>query len=384
MERAFPEDGVFGAPGCRLTRALRIELAAAIGLLCFWGGAADLAGQVPSRAPGDNDPRLEPAPFIRVENTGSDPAFSWAADATLLPGNRLVIADLTASELVFLDAAGRPVRRAGREGQGPGEYKLLYWLEQCGSRSLFAWDPSLARVAVLNDQGKFLRQFRPPGNPARLACTRQGSLLAVMRTRSLQRPSSESPVHTAPVTIANSNGDSIGSLGEMRVGVNRPLGTIAQFAMSDDAVFFGPADSAIVHVFDHGGRWQRTIPVGKAGRVSTQRHYAAAVEHLIANRTSRDEKDLLRRQLLAIPRPTALPAYFGLHVDPQGWLWAVTSPPGEGVTVLEGKRPDGTAAGELRLPVELHVFEVGSDYVLGVETVGSGEQHVLAWRFHRQ
>jgi hypothetical protein len=120
------------------------------------------------------------------------------------------------------------------------------------------------------------------------------------------------------------------------------------------------------------------------GRPTAQHHYEAAVEHLIANRTSRSEKDMLRRQLLAIPRPTTLPAYFALLVDPGGWLWVVTSPHGEGMTVLEGRRPDGTAAGELRLPVELQVFEVGHDYVLGAEATVSGEQRVLVWRFQRQ
>lgn len=362
----------------------RIGPGAWIGCVCLWGVVGELAGQVRSGAAGGRGLALDPVPLLRVENTGVEPVFGWAVDATLLPGNRLVIADMSASELVFLDARGRLAKTAGREGQGPGEYQLLYWLEQCENQSLFAWDPGLARVAVLDDQGRFLRQFRPPGAPARLACTRQGRLLAVMRTRSLQRPSSESPVHTAPVIIANSQGDSIGSLGEMRVGVNRPLGAVAQFAMSDDAVYFGPADSAVVHAFDHGGRWQRTIPVGKAGRPTAQHHYEAAVEHLIANRTSRSEKDMLRRQLLAIPRPTTLPAYFALLVDPGGWLWVVTSPPGEGMTVLEGRRPDGTAAGELRLPAELQVFEVGHDYVLGAEATANGEQRILVWRFTRQ
>jgi hypothetical protein len=61
----------------------------------------------------------------------------------------------------------------------------------------------------------------------------------------------------------------------------------------------------------------------------------------------------------------------------------VTSVPGDGVTIIQAAEPDGRVVGEVRLPVEMDVFEIGSDYLLGAYQLPDGEQRVAAYRFSR-
>jgi hypothetical protein len=245
--------------------------------------------------------------------------FGRAIDATRLQSGTIVVADVAEGSLVFFDRSGKVVKRSGRKGQGPGEYQYLSWLHQCQGDTLYTWDPILGRVTVIDSAGRIVRQFRLPARPARLSCARNGTFAVIMRVGALGRPSSESPTHTATLTFANINGDSVGSLGEIRVGQNGPLAAIAQFATAGDRLYLGTGDSASVGVYALDGRWQRAIPAGTAGRPSTAAHYERAIDKLIAGMTPA-ERSTIKDRLLAIPMPPQLPAYSNLLTDPAGWL----------------------------------------------------------------
>jgi hypothetical protein len=61
----------------------------------------------------------------------------------------------------------------------------------------------------------------------------------------------------------------------------------------------------------------------------------------------------------------------------------VASFPGDGATILQAVEPDGRVVGELRLPVEMDLFEIGMDYILGAYQLPDGEQRVSAYQFRR-
>lgn len=330
------------------------------------------------------DLTTESEPLIDISGTAlsGEVQFGRAIDATRLQSGMIVVADVAEGSLVFFDPSGKVVKRSGRKGQGPGEYQYLSWLHQCQGDTLFTWDPILGRVSVVDSAGRVVRQFRLPGRPSRLSCARNGTFAVIMRVTAMRLPSAESPVHTATLTFANVHGDSVGSLGEIRVGQNRPLAAIAQFAMAGDRLYLGTGDSASVGMYALDGRWQGAISVGAAGRPSTPAHYERAIDKLVAGMTPA-ERTTIKEQLLAIPMPPQLPAYSNLLTDPAGWLWAVTSVPGDGVTIVQASEPDGRVVGEVRLPVEMDVFEIGIDYLLGAYQLPDGEQRVAAYQFRR-
>lgn len=61
----------------------------------------------------------------------------------------------------------------------------------------------------------------------------------------------------------------------------------------------------------------------------------------------------------------------------------VTSIPGDDATELRAIGADGGIVADLRLPVDMIVYEVGRDYILGTYEDGDGEPHVVMYRIRR-
>jgi hypothetical protein len=80
-----------------------------------------------------------------------------------------------------------------------------------------------------------------------------------------------------------------------------------------------------------------------------------------------------RQEIVArIPIPDTKPAYSSLHVDPEGNIWAEEYRQGwwaftdnvlRSWTVFN---PDGEWLGKVRLPPRFTVYQIGSDYILGL------------------
>jgi hypothetical protein len=77
--------------------------------------------------------------------------------------------------------------------------------------------------------------------------------------------------------------------------------------------------------------------------------------------------------------PDYLPPYSGVFTDPQGTVWVQLSAPGDAETWLRRVGNDSQVLKDVRIPVGLRVFEVGSTYVLGAYEEPSGEPHVAMY-----
>lgn len=108
-------------------------------------------------------------------------------------------------------------------------------------------------------------------------------------------------------------------------------------------------------------------------RRPTARNYERAIDEQVANLPALGDREEGRRMLLEIPMPRHLPSISGLFTDPQGWVWAVVSGPGDAATEIRGVSSDGRRLADLRIPEEIRVFEAGSDYVLGAHEDADGE-----------
>jgi hypothetical protein len=69
-----------------------------------------------------------------------------------------------ARELVRLDRHGTVLHRIGRQGDGPGEYRMPWRLLVSAKDTTYVEDFVTARVSVLDERDKFIRSYRvPPG-----------------------------------------------------------------------------------------------------------------------------------------------------------------------------------------------------------------------------
>ena len=114
-----------------------------------------------------------------------------------------------------------------------------------------------------------------------------------------------------------------------------------------------------------------------------QAHYDHALDESVAFVTNLDQRRGLRASFGRISMPKELPPYSALFVDPAQLLWVVVSARGDPDTRFQILRADGTAVANVRVPIGMTVFEIGSDYILGGYEDGDGEPHVALFRLHR-
>ena len=97
--------------------------------------------------------------------------------------DRIYIADVGLSEIHAFDTqTGEHEARAGREGEGPGEFRGLAWIGSCDGDNLWALDQALGRASVYSTDLDHLRTFQIEGTRDRLVTDLQcagGGLLGV-------------------------------------------------------------------------------------------------------------------------------------------------------------------------------------------------------------
>ncbi|MEO5825686.1 MAG: hypothetical protein ABIR59_07355 [Gemmatimonadales bacterium] len=306
--------------------------------------------------------------------------FTGINDATRLSGGSTAIADGAEGAIKVIDAGGTLIRTIGRRGEGPGEFGSLEWIEQCLPDTLFVWDRVLHRVTVFDSSGRTIRQFTPPGSPIRMACNSVGQVVVMMRPVMEPNQSVDAQLFASTVVI-NAFGDSIGSIGMIQAGQNRPLGTMSGFGVLPGVAIVGTAASSILSFHSFIGDTIRVLSLPTQRRVATLRHYRAAIERLMSAVGPSPADDQIRRTLLAVPMPDSLPMFRGLFVTSTGFAWVVTSSYGDGYTDIVGVRLDGPETYAIRLPIEIEVFEIGADFILGRTADEGGGSKLAGYHF---
>lgn len=326
---------------------------------------------------------VEPTPAVDIAGTtpDSEVAFNYASAATRLSNGVIVVADREGHALRFFDPSGRPLRTVGRDGEGPGEFRAPYWVGQCAPDSVFVWDAFLDRMTVFDSAGRHVRQYHVRGDLAFMECSRSGVVAGLVQPN-MGMMSAAGPHYTAPLLLADTRGEVTKSLGDVPYAENRPLGKLTRFALSDDRLYVGSAESAYVDVYTLDGRRMGVLPIGAARRRPTDREYERAIDRWLGPMT-RSAREFVRARLFEIPKPKSLPPYLDLLAEPDGTLWAQVPAPHDSATELRAIDPDGRILADLLVPQYLEVFEVGRDYILGMYEERDGEQHVVLYRLHR-
>jgi hypothetical protein len=113
----------------------------------------------------DGPPAWGPAPRL-VEDLrigglegAEEEMFGSVGAVVVTDGGTMVIADTQVPALRLFSSNGTYLGDAGREGEGPGEYRSLAGVRP-HSEGFAVWDPQNARVSVFDEAGAFLRSLR--------------------------------------------------------------------------------------------------------------------------------------------------------------------------------------------------------------------------------
>ena len=350
--------------------------------------------------------------------------FADVVAAVRLSNGDIVVADRGASELRSYDAAGNFQWRAGRFGEGPGEFQSLEFLGTTAGDTLVTFDNSLVRVQVFGPQGGLARTLRvaiTEGEAADQAAVADkaigvvdGLLIVrfveygdVMPTGIVRWPLER----LAALDLADGAGLVADGAAGPRSACARPGGR-ALFArvvcLLEGAGFRRrgrisrrdrhgslvgtpglPRDGAITAVV------RRDMAPREVTAALLDLHLDGIVEIAFPDPAAAAPEDVagLRRMWRNMPRGPTLPVLRSLHVDATGHLWlqpyyvAGAEPP-----PFEIHSPDGIWLGSVSLPpgrqrafvqYQAPYMEIGEDYVLGVWTDDLDVQYVRMYRINK-
>ena len=104
--------------------------------------------------------RVDDAPTMELSGA-EGPVLSQVTGACRRTDGSVVVASSGTGQLQVYGADGRHARAMGREGDGPGEFRSIFFVVCMPGDSVGAWDPLLGRLSVFGPDGQYARGTSP-------------------------------------------------------------------------------------------------------------------------------------------------------------------------------------------------------------------------------
>ncbi len=318
---------------------------------------------------------IDPEPVVDLTLTGSGPQheFYQARSMKQRPDGSLMIANTGSEEVRVYSATGEFQGSFGGSGDGPGEFRSLYVIENAGD-TLLAMD-SDGRVAVVAPDLTVVRTFNIAPLTLDLHYVDGGAILP--EPRALVLPQAGVAGRTRrpdPLVLFDLEGEQIDSIGETRgpelyvyggtVGVF--FGKSSHIAAMGQRIFNGANDIMQVEELDVSGNPVRILRI-PGYPLDLSDAQIAAERDFFLDRSPPGSP--FRQGFEDAPASDTRPAYNDILVDPSGAVWlelyrgASEQDQPEEWLVLDA---DGTWLGTVEIPDRFSVSDITMDAVLGV------------------
>ncbi|MDE2806366.1 MAG: hypothetical protein OXN18_14590 [Gemmatimonadota bacterium] len=312
-----------------------------------------------------------------LEATSGDDVFlSYVWDvATDSQGNVLVV-DGSEAAIIALNPDLTHNRLIGREGEGPGEFGRPAQVQVLAGDSVLVWDSQLQRITVfpsgaaepayvqlLGTQERAISVWRLAGSAGHIARSStaymaDGSDEGSTRTTVLRH------VHEADGRVADQvlfdypAGEALVQRGEGFVSMaGHPFGR-ESFAgiLAGDRIVHTSSDALEMRILNLGGQVETTLSYETTPIPVTRSELDAAADGL---------SDAFG-QLLRDGAPYVWPALTGMVVDDRDRIWVGIRRADRSTTEWAAFEADGTHQVSVDLPVEVDLYAVRGDRVVGV------------------
>lgn len=353
---------------------------------------------------------LSTAPLLRIGGEGdSTTEFLRVVGASRMASGGIVVANAGTQELRVFSGNGQYLKRLSRAGDGPGELRYLASIARFGD-TLFAMERGMGQRPLstysigsgFRDRAALTASNAPQGVSA-LARLSDGSLFVVEGSFRAVDPR-EAPVWRDSIRLGIlqlGNPGSVGWIGRFpaaswfsyqprsipgRLWMSRyTLGADLVSAVSGNCVWLGDSGTGQITTIAADGRIiaQNILPVPRRGfdDGSLEREKA----RLLAS--ARDDDDRARYEGLFSRgrRPSRAPAFKRFIPGIRGEIGVelFTEEPGtsRSIIVLDSS---GIAVAQFMTPAGLALYEMGADYVLGVQQDRDGVETVVMYRLERR
>ena len=310
----------------------------------------------------------------------------------------MFVADGGTLEIHAFDiATGHRVATAGREGVGPGEFRWLQWIGDCGRDSIFASDAVQNRVSVYSLDLDHLRTFSidvpPSGGLMALQCAGASAFVGINNHADplLDRdggglpPVGEAYRSTFDLVLFAQDGSYRQAIGPFPgweryrspgADPNRysdvPLlwGLTPVLASSDWGFVVGTNDSWSLVSYDPDGNPLDTLKVAESRVAVTRSHRAAYVQRRVQRSEGAGRPIASTRRYWAeYPYPSSFPAYSKVVALASGFVWVEQF----AAHYLEQQAPhwkvfapDGTFTATVDLPERFQLLWANETHVAGI------------------
>lgn len=329
---------------------------------------------------------LESEPAVQIGGTDVGELYELYAvrSAARLLDGRIVIANGGTQELRFYSPDGGYLNSAGGEGEGPGEFRRMGWMQRLAGDSLFVHDYGLRRISVFSGGGEFVRSIRLESTPDLPFASPIGVYADLtMLARGFANSGDTEPDglqrYESPMYHLDSDGLLMTELGlfsgdetyyQAFEGGFRFYDAVfprsTRFIVRDDVFYVAANDHCEIRLFS---------PAGELKRIVRRDHIAVVVtdEHLRLERDRRDAasgptSSFVRLGVFdEIPKPEFFPAYLHLRVDDARNMWVQEFPvPGTTSAVWSVFDSTGVLLGEVEAPLRFEPYHIGDDFLLGM------------------
>lgn len=332
---------------------------------------------------------------VGAEADTSDPAALLAGVGTAIidAGDRLAIVDGGSSSIRLFDARGRFVRSVGREGSGPGEFRLPTWVGECADGGSAAWDFS-RKVVYYDSLWNYREEVPIPAavTSARpLACLTGGDIVATVETGGrvpeggglVRLPTTVvriRPREGRVDTIATFSGTEYFFSRRSPTFLDAPLGRATRVAVRLQDVVVASTDSTTLHVLSLSGAPVATWPLGLMRRHASlddqRRAFEERLEALQLLRTRR----MLRPLLEELPRVDQFPYFETLVTDDSARIWIKTyQGVGTSWRLWQVVGDSGRVRATVRLPAKAQVTTIARGCIVAIERDSVGTERVRVY-----
>ncbi len=312
-----------------------------------------------------------------LEATSGDDVFlSYVWDATTDSQGNVHVVDGSEAAIIALDPDLTHNRLLGREGEGPGEFGRPAQVQVLAGDSVLVWDSQLQRITVFPAAGDEPAYVLPLGTQERAGSvwrlTGSAGYIARSSTAYMADGSDEGStrttvlrhVHEADGRVADQvlfeypAGEALVQRGEGFVSMaGHPFGRESFVGiLGGDRVVHTSSDALEVRILDLGGQVETVFSYETTPIPVTRGELDAAADGL---------SDAFGR-LLRDGAPYVWPALTGMVVDDQDRIWVGIRRADRSTTEWAAFEADGTHLVSVDLPVDVDLYAVRGDRMVGV------------------
>jgi hypothetical protein len=302
---------------------------------------------------------------IRIDADDGVAGLAVISDATLLPDGGVAVLDKLNDRVYVYDSAGHLATTFGRNGAGPGEFKIPSIIISCGlANPIGVWDPALSRLTMFGRGGNLLEVVSLSGTFAKLAC-HDGQVIASEITGDYTNLRPDAPPVSGELRIVWPVADTVLLLTDVNLGRTLPLREIAGYVSVDSLIIFGTAANDSLIVISRLGAPHRVFRLGLTLRSALAHQYEAAIVAQSRQLPLLEDQLVAQQYMRKMPPPDKLPYFRNLAAGSGNQLWVTTSAFGDSLTTVNvydiiAERQIGTAT----LSMDATILGISKDRML--------------------